>query len=224
MLSCSEGSPPSPKKKKCAAVVAKPKKVFKVPSLMDIASAYVANEMLYEKQIQPRETGWYKSRWECVDRMSMPYGCHFMAIGQWINGKRLGWNFVWHCHLLGFEVDVNPCDCMRSIQGIVIKPRQDWILIRHLTKEYENTITPGYRVCDLKKTYDASLNVTLCTSPESSVQFKSKLFKTRETCWGDGWTDGFKAPFLLPDRPVIPKECLSEDFFPIGEMPHNFKE
>ena len=215
----------TPKKKKCVVVAITKPRVYKVPSLMDIVSAYLANEMLYEESIKPRETGWFKSRWECIDRTSMPYGCHVMAIGQWINGKRLGWNFLWHCHLLGFEVDVHtPCDCMRSIQGIVIKPRQDWILIRHLTKEYENTITPGYRVCDLKKTYDAAQTVTLCTSPESSVQFKSKLFKTRETCWGDGWTDGFKMPMHFSDRFVIPKECLTEAFFSIEEMPPRFKE
>ena len=211
----------SKNKKRC--VTQQPQKIFKVPSLLDLVSVYVANEMLYEKCIQPRETGWYKSRWECVDRKSMPYGCHFMVIGHWINGKRLGWNFLWHCHLLGYEVEGRVCDCMQSIPGVVIKPCQDWIVIRRLTKEYEKMITSGYKVCELKKSYDASQNVTLCTSPESSFQFKSKLFKTTENCWSDGWTDGFKAPFMLPDRPVIPKECLIEAFFPIGEMPYNFK-
>jgi hypothetical protein len=210
----------SNKKKKC--VMENSPKIFKVPSLLDIVSAYLANEMLYEKSIKPRETGWYKSRWECVDRANMPYGCHSMAIGQWINGKWLGWNFFWHCYWSDHHVENCTCDCFRSIPGLSIEPHQDWILIRYLAKEYEYKIRPGYRVCDLKKTYDASQNVTLCTSPESPVQFKSKLFKTEETCWGDGWTDGFKEPFQLPDRPVIPKECLVEDFFPIGEMPATF--
>ncbi len=223
MLSCSEES--LPKKKKCAAVVvvAKPKKVFKVPSLLDIVSAYVANEMLYEKCIQPRETGWYKSRWECVDRMGMPFGCHSMAIGQWINGKRLGWNFFWHCYLSDVVYDeFYNCDCVRSIRGLSIEPHQDWILIRYLAKEYENKIGLGYRVCNLKKTYDTNRNVTLCASPESSFQFKSKLFSTKKNCWGGGWTDGFGTPTRWADRYVIPKKCLTEVFFPVGEIPRNF--
>ncbi len=216
MLS-SEKSPP--KKKKCVVVVAKPR-VSKVPSLKDLASAYVANELLYEKCIQPGETGWYKSRWECIDRVAMPFGCHSMAIGQWINGKRLGWNFFWHCYLSDLHDKNYTCDCRESIPNVSIKPRQDWIFIRYLRKEYENTITPGYRVCVLKKTYDASRNVTLCASPESSFQFKSKLFKTKEGLWGDSWTDGFKMPISWEDRFKVPKECLIETFFPIGEMPH----
>ncbi len=209
---------PLPKKKKCVATAIKPK-VFKVPSLMDITSAYVANEMLYEKCIHPAETGWYKSRWECIDRVAMPFGCHIMTIGQWKNGERFGLQYLWHCRL--FVIDRRRrelCDCTSQLDSNIFKNRyEDWIAVRRLTHEYTGLYVG---ICGLQKTYDASRNVTLCTSPESSFQFKSKLFKTYDGCWGDGWTDGFKRPLHWADRFKVPNECLTEAFFPVGEMPH----
>ena len=209
MLS-SEKSPP--KKKKCVVDVAKPRG-SKVPSLMDLASAYVANEMLYEKQIQPRETGWYKSRWQCEDRCEHPFGCHAMVIGQWTNGKTVGWHFRWHCRLSmlwdGLFDEVCECGYYVYDPHSIIKECDDWVLIKHSLKGND---VRHVRVVGLKKTYDASRNVTLCAGGTKHLQLKSKLFKIGGVSWEDGgWTDGFK----------MPEECLTEAFFPIGEMPHN---
>ena len=198
----------TPKKKKRVAVV-NPRVVVKVPSLIDMVSAYVANKMLYEKCIEPRETGWYKGRWRSVG-----FGCYTMTTGQWRNGKELKWQLYWHCRLSVVDCVYDTlCDC-----AIIIDPRDldddcdDWVLLRNFSKEDDGRLVS---VFTLKKTYDASRNVTLsaCAGDYKELKMKSKLFKIAPRREG-GWTDGFK----------IPQECLTEAFFTIEEMPARFKE
>jgi len=220
MLSCFEKKSP-PKKKKCAA--ANPK-VFKgPPSLKDLASAYVANEMLYEKQIQPRETGWYKSRWECVDRGCKPFGCHVMTTGQWINGRGVGRNFIWHCNLSLYDNHIeNACNCtfVQRYRILSKLASDDFVGVRWNTWEYYGNYVDAHK---LEKIYDAARNVIVRTKPNNPLHLKSQLFKVKVGLTGSIWTDGFKMPTYghWTDSLKVPTECLTEAFFPIGEMPHN---
>jgi len=211
----------SNKKKKCA--MKNSPKIFKVPSLLDIVSAYLANELLYEKQIQPRETGWYKSRWKCTDRVAMPFGCHAMVIGQWRNGKKVGCQFWWHCRLSMVEDDLfdELCGCGYHVYDPhnIIEECDDWVLIKRFIEKNDVRLV---RVVPLKKTYDASRNVTLCAGGTEHLQLKSKLFKIGVSWEDGGWSDGFKMPIRWTDCLRVPKECLTEAFFPIGEIPRNF--
>ena len=193
----------SNKKKKC--VMENSPKIFKVPSLLDIVSTYLANEMLYEKCIQPATTGIFKSRWKCIDRFSPPAGCHNLTMGQWEAGERVGWHLIWHC-ILSVKHKYS-CGCCEDLRQIHLKAgSKDWVTLRRMIGEYKGKIVDVYPV---RIDYDASSNVIISTRPENPIQLKTKLFKNpdNDDGWYSGWQDGFELP-----------RDLTKVFFPAKEM------
>ncbi len=193
----------SNKKKKCAIKTSP--KIFKVPSLLDIASAYLANELLYEKCIQPATTGIFKSRWICADRMNPPDGCHYLTMGQWEAGKQVGWHLIWHCIVTGSALGQNSCGCCGKLDKyILMSGSKDWVALRQMTGKSKNKIVAVHA---LRKDYMEAGTVIIRTWPRDPFQLETKLFK----CPGNGWQDGFELP-----------RDLTKAFFPAKEIPRNF--
>jgi len=196
-------------KKKNKCILKNSPKIFKVPSLLDIASAYLANELLYEKQIQPVTTGIFKSRWQCIDRISPPEGCHGLTMGQWEAGKRVGWHLIWHCIVsVEYTRHRQSCGCLSEEVNkyIEMSGSTDWVTLRQMVGECKNKSVDVYPV---RKDYIVGGSVIIRTCPQNPIQLETKLIK----CHGlnSGWQDGFELP-----------RDLTKVFFPAKEIPRNF--
>ena len=66
-----------------------------VPSLLDLASAFVANQMILEGTIDAPCDAVYKKPWDTLPAYNFP-GCHTMEAGEWRDGNASGAVCHWH--------------------------------------------------------------------------------------------------------------------------------